>query len=119
MADRDREIFRKGGILLNALIVSMHHEKVFAEYAVKAGAKGYLMKDQIPEALVFAIRRILNGDLYLSDSVLDKVVNSFIRKQNNTDSFTARQYNADQKPAEVYGAYETGRRNRLAGSCEK
>lgn len=62
------------------LIVSMHDEELFAERALRAGAKGYLMKHEASDQIVNALRRIANGDIYVSGRVqarmLSRMVNS-------------------------------------------
>ena len=62
---------------LPILAVSMYEESVYAERAIRAGAKGYLMKRESALKVIEAIRRILSGKLYLSEavseSILDKV----------------------------------------------
>ena len=49
------------------LILSMHDERLYAERALHAGASGYLMKQESPEAVIEAIRHVLGGDVYLSE----------------------------------------------------
>ncbi len=48
------------------LVLSMHDESVYAEKALRAGAQGYVMKDQAEDALVAALRRVMSGQTYLS-----------------------------------------------------
>ena len=48
------------------LVLSMHDESVYAERALKAGAKGYIMKEEASENLVKAIHQVLKGDIFLS-----------------------------------------------------
>jgi DNA-binding NarL/FixJ family response regulator len=48
------------------LVVSMHDEAVYAERALRSGAKGYVMKQEPGKVLVNAIREVLKGNLYLS-----------------------------------------------------
>ncbi len=55
---------------VRVLVVSMHDEILYAERAVRAGARGYLMKKEPPEALVEAIRKVLRGELYFSESII-------------------------------------------------
>jgi DNA-binding NarL/FixJ family response regulator len=62
---------------LPALVYSMHDESVFAERALKAGAKGYLMKDQPSEILIEALRKILEGNVFFSDKILSKLLGKF------------------------------------------
>ncbi|MEX2600089.1 MAG: response regulator transcription factor, partial [Balneolaceae bacterium] len=54
---------------LKVLVVSRHDEELYAERAIRAGAKGYLMKLEAGDILVTAVRQILNGGVYLSDEI--------------------------------------------------
>jgi len=59
---------------LKILIVSRHDEELYAERALRAGAKGYLMKLEAVEVLVSAVRQILNGGIYLSEKIGNKLL---------------------------------------------
>src|ERR1035438_1414571 len=50
--------------VLPVLILSMHDESVYAERALRAGANGYIMKQQATEEVLAAVRRILQGGVY-------------------------------------------------------
>ncbi len=50
-----------------ALVLSMYDEAVYAERALRAGARGYVSKLQLDDTLLAAIRRVLNGETYLSE----------------------------------------------------
>jgi DNA-binding NarL/FixJ family response regulator len=63
---------------LPVLILSMHDEGIYAERALRARANGYIMKQEATEKVLVAIRRILNGDLYLSDRMSNKMLQQFI-----------------------------------------
>ena len=52
---------------LPVLILSMLDETLYAERALRAGANGYIMKQEATEQVLVAIRRILSGEIYLSD----------------------------------------------------
>jgi two-component system, NarL family, response regulator NreC len=52
---------------LPTLVISMHDEMVHGERAFKAGARGYLMTQEATEKVIFAIRKIMEGETYLSD----------------------------------------------------
>ncbi|MCY7387392.1 MAG: response regulator transcription factor [Burkholderiales bacterium] len=52
---------------LPTLVLSMHDELVHGERALRAGAKGYLVKQEAPENVIKAIRKVLAGERYLSD----------------------------------------------------
>lgn len=49
------------------LIHSMHDEAIFAERALRAGARGYLMKQETGSRLIQALRHVLRGEIYLSE----------------------------------------------------
>src|SRR5258706_5851123 len=53
---------------LPVLVVSAHDESIYAEIAFRAGALGYLMKDQALEKGIPAIRRVISGSIYVSDA---------------------------------------------------
>jgi DNA-binding NarL/FixJ family response regulator len=59
---------------LPVLTLSMHDESLYAERALRAGAKGYIMKQEATEQVVTAIRRVLAGQIYVSDSMAAKMV---------------------------------------------
>lgn len=55
---------------LPILVLSMHDETLWAERCIRAGAKGYLMKQEAPESVVLAIEKILAGHLHVSDRIV-------------------------------------------------
>jgi two-component system, NarL family, invasion response regulator UvrY len=55
------------------LMLSIHPEEQYGVRALKAGAAGYLTKESIPEKLVFALQKILNGKRYISPSLVEKL----------------------------------------------
>ncbi|MEP0548901.1 MAG: response regulator transcription factor [Rhodothermales bacterium] len=59
---------------LPVLIISMHDEALYAERALQAGARGYLMKMEGDESVLRAIRRVLDGHVYVSDAVQDRLL---------------------------------------------
>ena len=63
---------------LPVLILSMHDESIYAERALRARANGYIMKQEATEKVLVAIRRILNGELYLSDRIANKMLQQYI-----------------------------------------
>lgn len=56
------------------LVVSMHDENLYAERSLRAGANGYIMKQEMAENVVQAIRQVLSGNIYVSDRVRQKVL---------------------------------------------
>jgi DNA-binding NarL/FixJ family response regulator len=62
---------------LPVLVVSMHDETLYAHRALKAGAKGYMMKDAPQGGFEIALRRILSGGISLSDRMSETVLLAF------------------------------------------
>jgi DNA-binding NarL/FixJ family response regulator len=60
---------------LPVLVVSMHDETVYAQRALRAGARGYVMKHEPGEVLVTAIREVLKGNVYLSKQMHARLLN--------------------------------------------
>jgi DNA-binding NarL/FixJ family response regulator len=55
------------------LVVSMHDESLFAERVLAAGALGYLNKQEAPSNIIRAIRRVLEGKVYISDKLTERL----------------------------------------------
>lgn len=68
---------------LPVLVVSAHDESIYAEIAFRAGALGYLMKDQALERIIPAIRRVLSGSIYVSDALAAKMLQRQVRGQTD------------------------------------
>lgn len=60
------------------LVVSMHDESLFAERALRVGARGYIMKQEAIERMLEAIRKVLRGELYVSERVSANIVKRFV-----------------------------------------
>src|SRR5271169_2598908 len=73
-----KEIRMKTGSL-PVLILSMHDESIYAERAMRAGANGYIMKQEATEKVLVAIRRILQGEVYLSDRLTNTMLQQYVR----------------------------------------
>ncbi len=59
------------------LVISMHDESLYAERALKAGAKGYIMKDSDRDSFIAAIRQVLDGGFYVSEKMSAEIFTSF------------------------------------------
>jgi DNA-binding NarL/FixJ family response regulator len=57
----------------------MHDESLYAERALRAGARGYIMKQQATENVIKAIRKVLGGELYISEEMSAKMVRKLVR----------------------------------------
>ena len=65
------------------LVVSGHDESIYAEIAFRAGALGYLMKEDALNKIIPAIRRVLSGAIYVSDTLGAKMLQQQVRGQTN------------------------------------
>ena len=72
---------------LPVLILSMHDESIYAERALRARANGYIMKQEATEKVLVAVRRILDGEIYLSSRMSNKLLQQYLTGQTaQTDS---------------------------------
>ena len=69
---------------LPVLVVSMHDENVYAERALRAGARGYIMKEESPDQLITAILRVLDGGIYLSENMSTLLLRSFTNAKSRS-----------------------------------
>ncbi len=70
---------------LPVLVLSMHDESLYAERALHAGAKGYIMKQEASESVVKAIRCVLSGKKYVSENLMRNILNRFIDQSQAYD----------------------------------
>lgn len=67
---------------LKMLALSTHDEALYAERALRAGAKGYVMKQEPTEHVMQAIRKILNGEVHLSKRMSDRVLHKMTQRHS-------------------------------------
>lgn len=83
------------------LALSMHKDSVYVREILRAGARGYLLKDSIDTELVNAVRAVARGDGYLSPGVSDAVLSDYRRHVSNPlDLLTSREREVLQMIAE-------------------
>ncbi len=68
-------------IEVNVLVLSMHDEDLYAERALRAGAKGYISKNEASKEVVKAIRCVLGGDVYVSHRMNAKLLSRITQKR--------------------------------------
>lgn len=77
------------------IVLSMHDEHMYAERALRAGARGYVMKETAAEKLITAIRRVLKGGIYVSDSMastlMEQATGQRARVGSGVDQLTDRE----------------------------
>ena len=95
---------------LPVLVLSMHDEATYAERVLRAGANGYIMKQEATDRLLTAIRRILEGQVY----VPDRVASRLLRQYAHTSTVTARSPLAalSDRELEVFRLIGAGRSTR-------
>jgi DNA-binding NarL/FixJ family response regulator len=67
---------------LPVLVLSMHDESIYAERALRAGANGYIMKQEATEKVLVALRRLLSGEIYVSDRIANNMLRHYVRGTN-------------------------------------
>src|SRR5271156_4234138 len=71
---------------LKMLVLSMHDESVYAHRALRAGASGYIMKQEGTERVLTALRKVLRGEVYLSERLGNRMLHTLV---NGRSSLTA------------------------------
>lgn len=106
--DACRQI-RKAAPEVKLLILTMHSEQYFVTEAFRAGVSGYVLKQSVAEELVFAIKEVMKGRLYVSPSVAENLVEQALNPadvrpagglQGESDKLSARQREVLQLIAE-------------------
>ena len=91
------------------LIMTMYPEEQYALRALRTGAMGYLTKDSAPEELVTAIRHVLSGRRYISQSLAEYLAGQFVSPQSSRphEALSDREYSvfqlviAGKKPTQI------------------
>ena len=69
-----------------ALIISMHDESLYAERALKAGARGYVMKQEASTVMLQAIETVLSGKIHLSPSMQERLLETMFAGRGEKDT---------------------------------
>ncbi len=85
----------------SVLVLSMHDELLYAERALKAGAGGYIMKQEPPEMVLEAIRTVLDGDVFVSKSMASRLMKKAVHgtpggESSVVDSLSDREFEVFQ-----------------------
>ena len=93
------------------LIVTMHDEEVYAERAMKAGARGLLMKQEAPDTVLEAIGTVLEGKVYLSKKMNERLIQSMFAapgedQSSPLDRLSERELEVLEYIGQGYGAAE-------------
>ncbi|MBN2372444.1 response regulator transcription factor [bacterium] len=79
------------------LVLSIHDENVYAEHVLRAGAKGYIMKNDASSNIIHAIRKVLNGEIYVSEKMTSKILNKFINEHPSCSSGSPIEFLSDRE----------------------
>jgi DNA-binding NarL/FixJ family response regulator len=104
---------------LPILVLSMHDEAVYGERALRAGAKGYIMKSEAMDKVRAAIRRVLAGEIYVSESMSARMVQKLInlrvpKAPTMLDTLSDREFQIFRMIAEGAGPTEIAQKLNLS-----
>jgi DNA-binding NarL/FixJ family response regulator len=92
------------------LVLSMHDEALYAERALRAGAKGYIMKQEASKEVLHAIHRILEGEIYLSKKMAAKMLHKMA--DGNSEEKTLPEGALSDRELQVFQLIGQGRGTR-------
>jgi len=103
---------------LLVLVISMHDESIYAERALRAGARGYIMKHESGARVVEAVRRVLAGHVYVSDRTSERVLGLLSGRQSlsprpGIERLSDREFDVFQLLGQGLSAHEIGARLHL------
>lgn len=101
------------------LVISMHDETLYAERILRAGARGYVMKQEGGQKLMAAIRRVLAGQIYVSEKISEKILKSFSGRPDSTpqrsmENLSDREFEVLQLLGDGKGTSEIARQLHLS-----
>ena len=76
---------RAQGIEVKVLMLSMHDEELYAERAFRAGARGYITKNEASSEVVKAVREVMNGGVYASRRVTARFLERVIQRRSDSE----------------------------------
>jgi len=100
---------RERNVKIPVLVLSMHEESEYAERAMKAGAQGFIMKQEMTNNVISAIRRVLSGKNYLSENMLDSILERIGDMDRNAPEDPVRRLS--NRELEVFGMIGRGIKN--------
>lgn len=114
---------------VKVLVLSQYDELIFAERALRAGASGYIMKENTTDEVLRAVRKVLAGELYFSERVAAAVVQRTLREgpiasRNGVERLSDREMQVFQllgaaySPREIAGQFHLSRKT-VETHCEK
>ena len=103
---------------LPILVISMHDESLYAERALRAGARGYIMKHEGGSKVVQAIRRVLSGQIYVSEKMSARILELFStknpRERAGIEQLSDREFEVFELLGKGLSTHDIGKRLHLS-----
>jgi DNA-binding NarL/FixJ family response regulator len=102
---------------VSVLVISMHDESLYAERVLRAGARGYIMKQEGGKKLMEAIRRVLDGKIYVSEKISANILESLSAGRNEgrpLENLTDREFEVLQLLGQGKSTREIAEQNHLS-----
>lgn len=81
--------FRAADIEAGILVISMHDEVLYTERVLRAGANGYLMKEEAADRVIEGIRTLIKGEIFLSEKMQRMMLNSMVGHSSTKEGDTS------------------------------
>jgi DNA-binding NarL/FixJ family response regulator len=91
------------------LVLSMHEEELYAERAMRAGARGYVRKRETSKNILVAIRRVLEGGIYVSEKLSNSMALKFLKGQEGVGLPSSRVEQLSDRELQVFHLLGQGR----------
>jgi DNA-binding NarL/FixJ family response regulator len=104
---------------IKTIVLSMYDETMYAERAIRAGARGYVPKKEASATIVNALRTIMKGEIYLSDSISRTIIGKLLHGSSDVigtsvDALTNREIQVFELIGNGYGTSEIAKKLNLS-----
>jgi DNA-binding NarL/FixJ family response regulator len=103
---------RANGLEVPVLVLSMHEESLYAERALRAGARGYITKSEASSRVLAALREVLRGEIYLDPKTMSRIVQRAVKKEEPLNPIAQ----LSDRELEVFDLLGRGRTTREIGA---
>ncbi len=101
---------------VKALVLTVHSEEEYVLSSLEAGANGYVLKDATQTELIAAAERVLNGKTYLSPEITEKVVDSYLQANKNSQEPATKWDSVTQRERQILKLIAEGHTNKSMAS---
>ena len=100
---------------MRMLVVSMHDESLYAERVIRAGALGYITKQEATRKILLAIRRVLTGSIYLNEKIANRLISRLTAHSDQVaatppESLTDREFQVFELTGRGLNTHDIARR---------